>query len=429
MFIAYQIHGEGPQDVVFLGGFATNLEIAWEHPSITRLYRRLAPSFRMLSFDKRGTGLSDRLGEVATLEECMDDARSVMDEVGSKRAALLGQNEGGPMAMLFAATYPDRVSALILYGSYPKLIKDESYPIGWEPDTWEQAIELAQEGWGSGTVYSSGYPHLVYDEQFMNWAGRFERHSTSPGGVNALMRMMADIDVRYLLPTIRVPTLILHHVGDPVFDVNHARFMASQIPDSKLVELPGNYNADWYEDSPTAIEEVEEFLTGTRQAPESNRVLATVLFTDLVASTKMAVEMGDRRWRDLLDAHDAMVRAQIGLFRGSEVKHLGDGFLATFDGPARAIRCALAIRAGGRQLGLDAKAGLHTGEVEVRGEDLGGIAVHIASRVADVAKPGEILVSRTVVDTVAGAGIEFEERGDHELRGIPDSWSLFAVVR
>lgn len=426
--IAYQVIGEGPLDLVYVMGWVTNLEAFWQEPSVARFFQRLASFSRLILFDKRGTGLSDRvpIKELPTLEQRMDDVRAVMDAAGSDRAALFGVSEGGPMSVLFAATYPQRTSALVLYGSYAKRLRDPDYP--WAPtrDERQRWYDLLGQGWGGvvdiGTMAPNADPH------FREWWARYLRMSASPGAALALGRMNAEIDIREVLPSIRVPTLILHRTGDLDMDVGGARYMASKIAGAKYIELPGDDHLPFVGDQEAILDEIEEFLTGARQHADLDRVLATVLFTDMVGSTERSAALGDKRWRDLLEAHNRVMREELDRFRGREVDTAGDGFLATFDGPARAIRCACAMRNELARLGIEIRAGLHTGECELVGDKVRGISVHVGSRVASLARPGEVLVSSTVRDLVAGSGLEFEDRGVHTLRGVPGEWRLFAVV-
>jgi class 3 adenylate cyclase len=422
--IAYQVVGEGPFDLVFVPGFISNLDAAWEEPYRARVWTRLAAFARLIMFDKRGTGLSDRTVGVPTLEERMDDVRAVMDAVGSQQAALFGISEGGAMSVLFAATYPERTRALVLYGTYGHF---SSWVV--PPDRIEAALDRMEKNWGTGESLRLFAPSVASDETFkLSWA-RFERLGASPSAVVALMRMNSEIDVRPILPSIRVPTFIIHRQGDVRVNVEAGRFMSRQIPNAKYLELPGSDHMLWTGETERVLDEVEEFLTGSRSAIESDRVLATVLFTDIVNSTKRAETIGDRAWHDVLDRHNALVRREISRHRGHEVRTMGDGFLATFDGPARSIRCALAINEGVEALGLQVRVGLHTGEVEMTNDDLSGIAVHIASRVATMAKPGQVLVSNTVRDLVAGSNIRFHDEGSHALKGLTESVRLFAAER
>jgi class 3 adenylate cyclase len=422
--IAYQVVGEGPFDLVFVPGFISNLDAAWEEPYRARVWTRLAAFARLIMFDKRGTGLSDRTVGVPTLEERMDDVRAVMDAVGSQQAALFGISEGGAMSVLFAATYPERTRALVLYGAYGHF---SSWVV--PPNMIDAAMDRMEKNWGTGESLRLFAPSVASDETFkLSWA-RFERLGASPSAVVALMRMNSEIDVRPILPSIRVPTFIIHRQGDVRVNVEAGRFMARQIPNAKYLELPGSDHLLWTGETERVLDEVEEFLTGSRSAIDSDRVLATVLFTDIVNSTKRAETIGDRAWHDVLDRHNALVRREISRHRGHEVRTMGDGFLATFDGPARSIRCALAINEGVEALGLQVRAGLHTGEVEMADDDLSGIAVHIASRVATMAKPGQVLVSNTVRDLVAGSNIRFHDEGSQSLKGLTESVRLFAAER
>jgi class 3 adenylate cyclase/pimeloyl-ACP methyl ester carboxylesterase len=427
--IAYQVLGEGPLDLVFVPGAVSHLELAWEEPLFTHFLQRLASFSRLICLDKRGTGMSDRVAGIATLEQRMDDVRAVMDAAGSTRAALFGVSEGGPMSVLFAATYPERVSALILYGALVKGVRSPDFP--WAPtlEQRERSLEGIEQRWGRVSNLGIRAPSVADDERFVQWWLGYQRLAASPGAVVALRRMNAEIDVRHVLPAIGVPTLVLHRAEDRDIPVEVGRYLAEHIPGAKYVELPGVDHFPFVGDADALLDEIEEFLTGVRPVAEPDRVLATVLFTDIVRSTERAAELGDRRWRDLLESHYAVVRRELGRFRGREVKTAGDGFLATFDGPARAIRCACAITDSVRPLGLQIRAGLHTGECELMGDDVGGIAVHIGARVAAGAEPGEVLVSSTVKDLVAGSGIRFVDRGAHTLKGVPGEWRLFGVVR
>ncbi len=427
--IAYQVVGNGPFDLVYVMGWVSNLDYFWEEPAYARFLHRLASFSRLILFDKRGTGLSDRVPEaqLPTLEQRMDDVRAVMDAAGSERAALFGVSEGGPMAALFAATYPERTSALVMYGTYAKRIWDPAYPWAPTPQERQKFFGLIQQGWGGVVDIATLAPSVVGDERFRLWWAAYLRRSASPGAALALARMNTEIDIRHVLPAIRVPTLILHRTGDLDIDVRGSRYMAERILGDKYVELPGDDHLPWVGDQDAILDEAEEFLTGVRRGPEPDRVLATVLFTDVVGSTERAAELGDRRWRDLLAGYQALVRKELSRFRGREIDTVGDGFLAAFDGPARAIRCACAVSDAVPQLGIAVRAGLHTGEVEVMGDKVGGIAVHIGARVAAHAGAGEVLVSSTVKDLVAGSGIQFEDRGAHALKGVPGEWRLFAA--
>ena len=426
--IAYQVAGEGPLDLLIVPGFISHLEQAWEDPGYSRFLSGLASFSRLIRFDKRGTGLSDRVFGIPTLEERMDDVRAVLDAAHSTRAALFGISEGGPMSILFAATYPERTSALILYGSIAKGSWAPDYPWGPRPDeAWEAWLEDWRSEWGGPSEIETWAPSAAKDERFREWWAKYLRLAGSPGSVVSLWRMNHAIDVRPILPTVRVPTLVLHRTGDRAVSVEEGRYLAQHIPCSKFVELDGDDHLWWVGDSEAIVSETEEFLTGQRHSVELDRVLVTVLFTDIVDSTKRAAELGDSRWRDLLDGHNRAMQAEISRFKGRAVKSTGDGFLATFDGPARAIHCALAVGPQMRRLGIEIRAGLHTGEVQLMGEDVGGIAVHTAARVLEEAKPNEVWASRTVRDLVAGSQLKFRERGTYSLKGIAGDWPLFSV--
>jgi class 3 adenylate cyclase len=427
--IAYQVVGEGPFDLVYVPGWVSNVELMWDEPDYTAFLERLASFSRLIIFDKRGTGLSDPvpLDRLPTLEQRMDDVRAVMDAVGSDRAALLGHSEGGNMCILFSATYPDRTTALVLVGCYAKRIRSDDYP--WAPTVEDRAreIEQTEATWGSPEAFRELAPSKANDEAFERWVGRYLRQSASPKAAAALLRMNTQIDVREVLPAIRVPTILIYRTDDADVHVDEGRYIAELIPGARFVEVPGADHSMWTGDATAILDEIEEFLTGVRRGPEPDRVLATVLFTDVVGSTELATRLGDRAWRDLLGRHHAAVRRELGRWRGREVDTAGDSFLATFDGPARAIRCAAAAVDAIRGFGMEIRAGVHTGEVEVSNGDLRGIAVHIGSRVAGLAGPGEVLVSRTVADLVAGSGIVLAERGEHELKGVSGTWLVYAV--
>jgi DNA-binding SARP family transcriptional activator/pimeloyl-ACP methyl ester carboxylesterase len=427
--VAYQVVGGGPRDLVVVPGFASHLELTWEYPPYERFVRRLATFARVILFDKRGTGLSDPIGDAETLEERMDDIRAVMDAVGSQRADLFGWSEGAMIATVFGASRPDRVSALVLYGSCARTTPAEGYP--WAPAREGRELWLQEDDeeryWGTGLTLSAVAPSRFEDRAFVRWWGRFERQSMSPKIMRASLRLSMELDVRAALPSVRVPTLLLHRTGDPL-PVEGARWMAGQIPGARLIELPGDDHWPWLSDPDEIIDEVEEFLTGERRDREPDRALATVLFTDIVGSTERATELGDRHWRDLLEQHDRLVRRELERCHGREVKTTGDGLLATFDGPGRGINCAQAICARVPALGIEVRAGLHTGECELRNGDVGGIAVHIGARVAGLARPGEVLVSSTVKDLVVGSGLVFADRGNHSLKGAPGEWHLYAVA-
>jgi pimeloyl-ACP methyl ester carboxylesterase/class 3 adenylate cyclase len=429
--IAYQVVGDGPIDVVLVLGFATHLELQWESPPFARFFERISSFSRLIIFDKRGTGLSDPVAEVPTLELRIDDVRAVMDAAGSERAALFGISEGGPMSVLFAATHPERVTALVLYGAMGRTTEAPDYP--WASPAQalrESAAEFIAPYWGQPTasLVELFAPTLADDPHAVEFDARMERSAASPAMAQQLFEMFLDIDVRAVLPTIHVPTLVLHRHGDRVVNRRAGEDLAGQIPGARYVQFPGIDHLPWAGDSEAVLGEIEEFLTGARSVAEPDRVLATVMFTDIVGSTERAGELGDARWRELLAAHQAAVRRELMQFRGREVKTLGDGYLVTFDGPARAIRCGRAIAETARSIGLEVRIGLHSGEVEVIDEDVGGIAVHIAARVGALAAAGEVLVTSTVKDLVAGSGIRFVDQGAKQLKGIPDEWRLFAAA-
>ena len=423
--IAYRVMGEGPLDLVWVPGLASNLEIDFESSSWCRLVQRLASFSRVMIFDKRGMGLSDRNVGAPTLEERMDDVRAVMDAVGSERAALIGDSEGGPMSVLFAATYPQRTVALVLYGAAARARRDVDYPLGNETAFVEIHRILDDGGWGTGEGLRLFAPSLLGNERVREWFGRVERAAGSPNTIRAIVDTLADIDVRAVLPTVSAPTLVLHATDDVTMPVANGRWLAEHICGARFVELPGEHLTA--HTGERFADEVESFLTGRRHAVATDRVLSTLLFSDIVGSTRHAAAIGDRHWTELLDQHDAIVNRQLDIHRGKLVKATGDGVLATFDGPARAIACGCELRDSLRPLGLDVRVGLHTGEIELRGADIGGIAVHIGARIAGVAHAGEVLVSRTVTDLVAGSGIEFADHGIHQLDGVPGDWQLFAV--
>jgi len=428
--IAYQVVGEGPFDLLFVPGFVSNVETIWQSPEQSAFFRRLASFSRLILFDKRGTGMSDRSSQIFTLEQRMHDVQAILDAVGSKRAALFGISEGGPMSLLYTATYPDRTSALVLYGSYAKRSWGPDYPFGWKDELWQSVLDDIENNWGSPQSLNVAMraPSIASDPDLAKRIASYYRASASPGAAGAILKMNREIDVRIVLPATRVPTLILHRTAEHVIDVEHARYMAHHITGARLVELPGEDHQPWLGDRETVLNEVEKFLTGKHQVLEPERVLATVLFADIEGSTERVAALGDHSWRELLEAFYAKVREVLKQYRGREINTLGDGFLAAFDGPARAIRCAGAVRDAVRSINLEVRCGLHTGECEVVGNDLAGIAVHTGARVAGLAAPGEVLVSQTVRDLVAGSGLSFEDRGIHSLKGVPNEWRLFRAV-
>lgn len=427
--IAYAVVNEGPPiDLVVVPGFISHIEMMWENPAISRYAERLTKFVRLITFDKRGTGMSDPVAAAPTLEERMDDIRAVMDAAGSQRAVIAGVSEGAPLAILFAATYPERTAGLILLGGMARSTWAPDYPFATPKEALlESAAEFTAPEFGTGSDAEIFAPSLADDPTVIEWWGRLERTAASPGMMAQLFMMFLDIDVRDALPLVQSPTLVLHRSGDRVVNVNAGRWMAQQITGARFVELPGRDHLPWAGDIEPLLGEVEEFITGARSvAPDVfDRVLATVLFTDIVGSTQRAAQLGDRAWRELLERHNALVRGELTRYRGREVKAVGDGFLATFDGPARAIRAAQSIVNATRSIGLDVRAGVHTGECEMLGDDIGGIAVHVGARIAALAGPGEVLVSSTVRDLIAGSGIEVTDRGEHRLKGVPGEWRLY----
>jgi pimeloyl-ACP methyl ester carboxylesterase len=429
--IAYQVVGSGPLDLVYVPGWVSNIDEMWEEPMYARFLERLASFSRLILFDKRGTGLSDAvpLADLPTLEQRMDDVRAVMDTVRSERAALLGHSEGGNMSVLFAATYPERTAGLVTIGCYAARIWSPDYPWAPTPEAREREYADTERTWGSEVDLDYYAPSMAGDDAFAKRLATYLRRSASPQASVALLRMNSQIDVRSVLPTVRVPTLVMNRVDDRDVSVEEARYMAARIPGAKLVELSGGDHLMWVGDTETLLGEVEEFLTGVRRGPEPDRVLATVVFTDIVGSTEAAVRMGDRSWGDLLERHHATVRRLLAQYRGTEMDTAGDGFFATFDGPARAVRCAQGIIEAVRELDLEVRAGIHTGEVEVIDGKIGGIAVNIGARVAASAGASQVLVSQTVKDLVAGSGLAFEDAGEHDLKGVPGRWRLYLVAR
>lgn len=428
--VAYQVVGEGPLDVVYLATWWGHVDGRWEEPTFARFLRRLASFSRLILFDKRGTGASDPLpaSGLVTWEDWIDDIRAVMDAVGSQRAALIGVADGGPISMLFGATYPQRTNALVLFNTSARLVASEDHAFGLPPDVAEEIIDAAGSGWGSGALVEAFYRSRADDPEFRRWWGRYQRMSGTPSMSTAMTRLAFSTDARRVLPAVQAPTLVMNRSEFALSPMSQAAYLAEHIAGARLVELPGTDGGMWSEpDWESIADEVQEFLTGIRPVPHADRVLATVLFTDLVGSTEVATRLGDHRWRELLDRHHETVREELAKHRGREVKTTGDGFMATFDGPARAILCARAVIDRVARLGLMVRAGLHTGEVELHDVDLAGIAVHIAARVNALAGAGEVLVSRTVKDLVAGSGLRFADRGVHTLKGVPEDWQLFTV--
>lgn len=428
--IAYQVVGGGSLDIVLVHGWVSHIDLQWDEPHLSSFLGRLASFARLITFDKRGTGLSDRVAvnELPTLEQRMDDLRAVMDAAGSQQAALLGVSEGGALCLLFAATHPERVRAVMTFGTYAKRVRSPDYP--WAPTVEAREAEYAEilATWGTAADMENIFPSMVGNATFRDWIGAYFRASASPSAAVALLRMNTQADIRAVLSTVRVPALVMNRVQDGDVKVDEARFIASQIPGARLKLFPGADHVPWVGDSENVLGEIEEFLTGARHAEAGDRILATILTTDIVGSTELVARLGDRSWRDLLDRHHAMVRRELERYRGREIDTAGDGFFAAFDGPARAIRCAMAVVREAAGLGIEIRAGLHTGECEVLDGKLAGIAVHTAARVAAVAGPREVLVSGTVRDLVAGSGISFQERGERSLKGLPELLRLFAVA-
>jgi class 3 adenylate cyclase len=421
--VAYQVMGEGPIDIIMVPGVISHIEFQHELPGYTAFLQRLATFARVVTFDKRGQGLSDRIAGAPSLEQRMDDIRAVMEAVGSRRAAIFGFSEGCALSALFAATYPDAVSHLVLCGGFTRSADRAA------PAEFEAMIEGLLANWGRGGMIRTVSPSQAGDPDAVLRFGKLERLAASPGAMRSIMYLNAEIDVAPILSSVRVPTLVLHRRTDLRVPIELGRRLAAAIPGARFVEYPEGDHTFWTGDAAPMLGDIEEFLTGHREhaTDELERVLATVLFTDIVDSTRRAAELGDQRWRRVLDSHDQLARQSVERHRGTLVKTTGDGILATFDGPGRAVRCALAFASAAGQIGIPLRAGLHTGEIEMRGRDIGGIAVHAAARVMAQAKPGETLVSRVVTDLVAGAGLGFAERGAHELKGIPGRWELFAA--
>ena len=425
--IAYQVMGDGPIDIILVPGLTSNIEMFHELPGYTATLRRLARFARIITFDKRGQGLSDRMSGAPSLEQRMDDVRTVMDETGAQRAAILSFSEGACMSALFAATYPERVSHLILFGGFSR--SADLRPKGLTSTQLEDRLAYRVKNWGNGDILKAVLPSCAQEPNALAMLARMERLCSTPGGIKTILLLNAQIDVTSVLPTIQVPTLVLHRVSDLVVPVELGRQLVAQIPGARYIEYPEGDHGFWAGDTDTLVGDIEEFLTGHRDngSADLERILATVMFTDIVDSTRQAAQLGDQQWRSRLDQHDALARQTISRHRGILVKSTGDGVLATFDGPGRAIRCALSFSSAAHQMGLPVRAGLHTGEIELRGTDIGGIAVHAAARVMARSEPDEVLVSRVVTDLVAGAGLRFSERGSHELKGLPGKWDLFAA--
>jgi pimeloyl-ACP methyl ester carboxylesterase/class 3 adenylate cyclase len=428
--IAYQVVGEREPDLVLVAEFWHSIEAQWEEPALAAFLHGLSSFGRLISFDQRGTGISDSVppNELPSLEQWLDDIGAVMDEAGSEQAVLLGLGGGGSLSMLFAATYPERTSGLVLVNSFPRLSQAPDYPWGRAPALEEEVMHVMRTGWGRGVLLDLVAPSKVGDESFRQWWARYQRLGTSPGMIVQVRQMLDELDVRDVLPSIRVPTLVLHRADNTFVRVEHGRYLAEHIPEARYVEVSGSDYFAFLGNTDVFLDEIGRFVKGVSRAPDADRVLATVLFTDIVGSTQRASDLGDRRWADLLGAHHAVVRSELGRFRGQEVDTAGDGFFATFDGPARAVRCALAVRDAVRPLDLEVRAGLHTGEVELADGATRGLAVHIGQRVLAEAGAGEVLVSSTVKDLVAGSGLAFSDRGLHALKGVPEEWRLFQVL-
>lgn len=429
-YVAYQVIGDGPQDLVFIPDWVTNLEIMWEEPSLARFLRRLGSFSRLICFDKRGCGLSDPVlfHEGLSAEAWIDDTRTVLQAVGSERAVLFGHAEGARMAMLYAATYPERTSALVLLDSFARRLRDVDYPWGLPESVLPRFFEMFDAGWTKGAHLAAIAPSVSGDARFRQFYARYQRQSMGPTQASFGYRNQFTFDVRAILPTIRVPTLVLHRKDNTYVRVENGRYVADRIPGAKFVEVPGVDHLYHVGETALILDAIEEFLTGRSETSEDDRVLATILFADVVGSTERAAQLGDRAWRDLLEGYYGVARREVATFRGRELDTAGDGFFAAFDGPARAIRSACAIRDGASAIGLAIRAGLHTGECEKLGDKVGGLAVHIGARVAGEAQPGEVLVSGTVRDLVAGSGIRFTDRGAHVLKGVPGEWPLYAVA-
>lgn len=427
--IAYQVVGDGPIDLVYVPGWVSNVELGWEEPLYARFLNRLASFSRLVLFDKRGTGLSDRVprDELPTLEDRIDDLAAVLDEIHSERAAFFGHSEGGNFALVYAATYPDRTIAVVTAGVFAKRVWSEDYPWAPRPEDRVKEIAFTEANWGNPETFRHYIPSVADDEAVMGRLSTYWRRSASPGDAAQLLRINTNIDTRDILPLIRVPTLMIHRTGDEDANVEEGRWIASQIPGARFVEIPGNDHIPWVGDSDAILDLIQEFLTGVRGPESADRVLATVLFTDIVGSTSRATEVGDTEWHHILERHDRLSRAYVDQYRGRLIKTTGDGILAVFDGPARAVRCAQQLRDALARDGLTIRCGVHTGEIELRGDDVAGVAVHIAARIEALAGPGEVLVSRTVTDLVSGSGLQFEAWGERSLDGVPGTWSIAAA--
>ena len=431
--LAYQVMGDGPRDLVFHLGFPSHIELQWDHPAVARFYQRLATFSRLILFDRRGTGLSERGLDMHGFDDRMDDILAVLDTVGSERCGHVGVAMGGRLALLFAAIYPERTTAVATIAGHPATFRVEpDYPWGTTQEDLDHIIEGVLEGWGGvGSIQdflAVAAPSVADDPYTRDWWLRFVRSAMSPREVAEDLRALVGVDIRDVLPNVRVPTLILHRTGDRMADIRAGRYMAERIPTARFVELPGEDELPFFGDQNAILDELEEFFTGIRPTPRSDRVLASVLLTDIVGSTERVVESGDRRWRDLLEAHHSVVRRELSRFNGHEIDTTGDGFLATFDSPARAVRCAIAAGRAVHDMGMEIRAGVHTGEVEMVADRVEGIAVHTGARIAALAGAQEVLVSQTVKDLVAGSGLTFEDAGAHVLKGVPGVWQLYRVI-
>jgi pimeloyl-ACP methyl ester carboxylesterase/class 3 adenylate cyclase len=428
--VAYQLAGEGSPDLILVPEFWHAIEAQWDQPELADFLLRLSSFGRLVSFDQRGTGVSDPIPRdgIPSLEQWLDDISSVMDEVRSERTVLVGMGGGGSLSMLFAATYPERTAGLVLINSFPRLSQTFDYESGRAQAVEDELLHVMRTGWGRGVLLDLVAPSKVGDESFRQWWARYQRLGSSPSTIMRMRRMLGEFDIRDVLPSIRVPTLVLHRAGNAFVRVENGRYLAKHIPGARYVEVPGSDYFPFLGNSDVFLDEIERFVNGLMSTPEADRLLATVLFTDIVGSTKRASELGDRPWADLLGRHHAAVRRELERFRGQEIDTAGDGFFATFDGPARAVRCALAVREAVQPLGLEIRAGVHTGEIELSDGAMRGLAVHIGQRVLAQAEPGEVLVSSTVRDLSAGSGLAFSDRGVHVLKGVPEEWRLFGVV-
>lgn len=430
-FVAYQVIGDGPLDLVFIPDWVTNVDVMWEEPSLARFLRRLSSFSRLICFDKRGCGVSDPvpLDEGLSAESWTDDTRTVLEAVSSERAAMFGHAEGGRMAMLFAATFPEKTSALVLLDSFARRVRDHDYPSGVPEEFLPHFFKLFDAGWGNGGHLSTIAPSMAQDQRFREWYGRYQRLAMGPTQATNGYRNGFKFEVRAILAAIRVPTLVLHRRDNAYIRADNGRYLAEHITGARFKEVPGTDHLYHVGETGIILDAIQDFLTGRHEAAEEDRVLATVLFADIVSSTELAAQLGDRAWRDLLEGYYGVARREVAQFRGREIDTAGDGFFATFDGPARAIRSACAIRDAAASIGLTVRTGLHTGECEKLGEKVGGLAVHIGARVAAQAQPGEVLVSGTVRDLVAGSGIRFADRGTRTLKGVPGEWRLYSVER